>query len=80
MINLADNKIKQTNVTCSVMFGEKSDAEAFAKSWTRESLMGCSTGCKNGNHYVEVYNVAPKLKKWIDDYIIDFKLLKELGL
>jgi hypothetical protein len=51
--------------TATLEFPTSQMAGAFAKAWTRKTLMGHSS--KGGR--VEIYNVTEDLKIWIGEYL-----------
>jgi len=52
-------------ITATLEFPNRQMANAFAKAWTRKTLMGHSI--KGGK--VDIYNVTEDLKIWISEYI-----------
>jgi len=58
-------KLPVTNVTAELIFSDNQQAELFAKSYTRKTLMGHSVHDKT----VKIYNVTNDIKQWITDYV-----------
>lgn len=57
-------KLPETDLTASLKFNDRQQAEAFAKAWTRRTLMGHTiTGST-----VDVYNVTDESMDFINEY------------
>lgn len=57
-------ELPETDIKCTLTFSNPSQANEFAKMYTRKTLMGHSVGgCT-----VTVWNVTEEIKQWIDSY------------
>ena len=57
--------LPQTDTTATLKFVNRSDAELFAKLYTRKTLMGHSIGGST----VTIWNVTNDIKQWINEYV-----------
>jgi len=53
----------------TLTFTNRSTAQRFATMWSRRSLMGYSLGNTKDGASVDIYNITPALKAWIDAYV-----------
>mgnify|MGYP003634122250 FL=1 len=53
----------------TLSFTNRKDAQKFATLWSRRSLMGYVLGNTENGASVDVYDITPALKDWIDEYV-----------
>ena len=56
-------------MNANITFPKLSQAEDFAKAWSRHTLTGHTIGSGTENVKVTLHDVTDEQREWIDDYI-----------